>query len=60
MILYKNHLQSLLSVCGEQLIVLATDWVVWGFSLSPFGKELNWMKPISGTGSFIWCQEIAN
>ncbi|KRX36461.1 hypothetical protein T09_5922 [Trichinella sp. T9] len=30
-----------LSVCGEQPIVLATAWVVWGFPWDPFGQQLN-------------------
>jgi hypothetical protein len=37
---------------GEQPIVLAKAWVVWGFPWNSFGQQLNWMNP--GTGGLVW------
>lgn len=32
---------ALMSVCGKQPIALEIVWVVWGFPLNLFGKQLN-------------------
>jgi hypothetical protein len=40
-----------MSVCGEQPVVLATAWVVWGFPWYPFGQELNYINLIQALGA---------
>jgi hypothetical protein len=32
---------ALLSVCGEQPVVLATVWIVWEFLWNSLGQQLN-------------------
>ena len=42
-VLFSNRV--LLSICGKKLILLGTVWVVWAFTLYPFGHQFNRCSP---------------
>lgn len=50
---------ALLSVCGEQPIVMATAWVVCEFLWESFTQQISWMKYNHGT-KILWWQEMSS